>query len=369
MTDVDELKRYFEVHARAQRIKPVRYRAVLDRVHRDTDGGPGSWVGEWSGAAQDLAERGDHVGACRYYNMARFPFVDCDARAEALNRCVAAFEVFAADKGFRRLELAVPGGRVRCWSVGLSVTQPRPVLLVMGGIVSIKEQWAPLLARLAGLGMAGLVAEMPGVGENTTRYTADSWQLFPALLDAIAEQADVTHTYALALSFSGHLALRAAASDPRIRGVVTSGAPIAEFFTDAEWQRRVPRLTMATLSHLTGVGQDRLPSVLPGWALTPEQLAAPRIPVAYLVSGRDEIIPRGESNHLRAHVPELWLAANDDVHGSPAHTTESGLWAMRSVLRMRGTASTRAAVLGALLHLLRVRRRLTGARPTPVNAR
>jgi pimeloyl-ACP methyl ester carboxylesterase len=363
MNDVAELKRFVTVHAHAMKLPAARYQPVFDRITGDEDGAAGSWAREWRLRADDLLSQGDFLTACRYYNIARFPFVDGPSRQLALDGCVRAFDSWAAGHPeFEPLELSLPGGRMRCWTTGLSRTQRRPLLVLMGGIVSVKEQWAPVLAQVRKQGMAGVVAEMPGVGENTLRYSADSASLFSAILDAVADRADVDDSYALALSFSGHLALRCALTDRRIRGVVTAGAPISEFFTDAEWQRRVPRITMDTIAHLSGVKADALADHLRPWALTGAELSGVDIPVAYLVSRRYEIIPRGEVDLLRRHVPDLSVLANDDVHGSPAHTVESGLWSVLQVLRMRGIGGPKTWAMGGVLALLRARHRRTGTR-------
>jgi pimeloyl-ACP methyl ester carboxylesterase len=236
----------------------------------------------------------------------------------------------------------------------------------MGGIVSVKEQWAPILARIAQLGMAGVVTELPGVGENTLRYDAKSWQMLSGILDALSDRAEVNQTYAMTLSFSGHLALRCAVDDQRIRGVITTGAPINRFFTDTAWQEAVPGVTVDTLAALTGaepgvVSAGRVLAGLADWALSSDQLAALDIPVWYVASRRDEIIPAGELDLLREHVRELHLVANDDVHGSPEHTTETQLWCLLALLRMRGGHRLLRGTVGLLWRAQRTRGRL--ARP------
>jgi esterase FrsA len=353
MSNVEELKRYIVVHARAQQIPPRQYQEVFGRIATDADGGAGSWVQEWSSGAERLAKEGNLAGAFRYYNLARFPYVNGDARRDALKHCLEAFERYASTRDIHRLDVDMPQGQVRCWTSGLSRSNRRPLLVLMGGIVSIKEQWAPILTRIQRAGMAGLVAEIPGVGENSLRYDADSWQMLSAVIDAVSDRADVAHTFALALSFSGHLALRCAIEDRRIKGIVTSGAPVTEFFTDTAWQRQLPLITVDTLAHLTRTDAAHLPELIRPWALTDAQLEALKIPVAYLSSRRDEIIPPGETARLRIHVADLRLRVNDDVHGSPRHTAESGLWAFSSVQRMRGIRGPQTAAIGALLRLMR----------------
>lgn len=339
MSDIAELKNFVVAHTSSQGLPPEHYDPILDRVaHDDPGGGPGSWVAEWTRAADLLAAQGKPLEASVHYNMARFPFVDCAPRQAALERCTAAFDAWrtAAFPSIGRLDVELPGGRVRCWTVGLDTAQKRPLLVMTGGIVSIKEQWAAVLPQLDAFGFAGVVTEMPGVGENTLPYDADAPAMFPALLDAVAARADVSRTYLLALSFSGHLALKAALRDDRIKGVVGAGLPVRDFFTDTGWQPRVPRITTDTLAHLTGSTPEKVYDLIRDWALTPAELAALRVPVAHVTSLRDEIIPPGDARLLREHVRGIRLLAHDDVHGSPSHFAQTRLWTLLSVLRIAG---------------------------------
>ena len=353
MNDLTELKHFALTHARAQRI--AHCRELLDGITTDDGDRPGSWAGEWTRRADALSARGRSLEATRHYTMARFPYVDGPARQQAQDRGLESFAAWAADRPIERLELRLPGGRVVCWAGGLSRDDPRPLVLMCGGIVSPKEQWAPALAAVTRFGMAGVVTEVPGVGENGLRYDADSWRMLPQILDALADRARTDTSYAMALSFSGHLALRAAAEDRRIRGVVTAGAPVHAFFVDRAWQARLPKITQDTLTRLTGVAVDELPELLAPWALGPELIASLDIPIAYSASLRDEIIPAADVQLLRAHARRLELVDHDDVHGAPGHVAETRLWALLSILRMHGVRDPRTVALGAVLRLLRSR--------------
>ncbi|GHH88415.1 hypothetical protein GCM10018793_68000 [Streptomyces sulfonofaciens] len=356
MNDLAELKEYVRVHARGQRI--TGYQDVLDRVRTDESDAPGSWVAEWCRAAEEQERRGRHLEAARRYALARFPYPDGRARAEAGARGVAALDRWRSGRGIEPLELELGGGRVRCWTSGLSGTDRKPLLIVMGGIVTVKEQWAPILTNVRRLGMAGVVTEMPGVGENTLRYGADSHRMLADLLDALADRADVTRTHTIALSFSGHMALRCALDDPRIRDVITVGAPVGPFFTDTGWAAGLPRITVDTLAHLTAIPAAELTGgALADRALTGEQLAALDIPVHYVASGRDEIIPAADISLLKEHVRRLDLVEYDDVHGSPDHTRETQLWTVASLMRDRDLRNLQSAVINLLLRLQRRRGR------------
>jgi pimeloyl-ACP methyl ester carboxylesterase len=364
VNDIAELKQFVLAHARIQGIPRARYRAVLDSIHNDTEGAPDSWAVQWTRAGRELEQAGKPLEAVRMFNMGRFPYVDGPARLAALDACVETFDRWRKQHTtIEPVETEAPGGTLRCWADGLSAREPRPVALVLGGIVSVKEQWAPLLPLLKRQGFAGVVAEMPGVGENTLRYTPESWRMLSRILDSVQDRARVTETYAICLSFSGHMALRCALEDPRLRAVITVGAPVSDFFTDAAWLHRVPRITIDTLAHISGLPDAAADGRLSPWALSTEQLAALDIPVHYLASRRDEIIPPGDVNVLRNHVADLHLAENDDVHGSPHHATESRLWVVHSLLRARGEHGGRVRVLRALLALARLRGRVRRPRP------
>jgi esterase FrsA len=250
---------------------------------------------------------------------------------------------------------------VRCWTSGLEAGSRKPLLLALGGIVSVKEQWAPLLTRLGRLGLAGVVTEMPGVGENTQQYTPDSWRMLSAILDAVTGQADVGNTFAMALSFSGHLALRCAVHDERIRGIATVGAPVSHLFTDRDWQAGLPAITVNTLSHLARIERADLGARLSDWALTEAELEALEIPVHYVASRRDEVIPKQDVDLLR-QVRHARVLEFDDEHGAPHHTAETRVWIMRAILATLGGNAIQRGALTAAWGLLRARGTLIPAK-------
>ncbi|HEY3477418.1 MAG TPA: alpha/beta hydrolase, partial [Streptomyces sp.] len=190
-------------------------------------------------------------------------------------------------------------------------------------------------------------------------YTDQSWRLLSVIADAVADRADVTRVYALTLSFSGHMALRCAARDSRIRGIVTAGAPVSGYFTDQEWHPMLPRVTVDTLAHLTGTPSAGVTAHMAPWALGADELASLDIPVYYVASRKDEIVPQGDTAFLRRHVRDLHLLEYDEDHGSPRYATETRAWIMHSLLRLRGGRPLQRAVIGTVSGALRGRRRLT----------
>jgi len=335
MNDVAELARFAVTHARNQNVPEETLRAVLDRIEHDREGEAGSWAVEWTRQGGRAAPA-DPLAAAAFYGLARFPYVNGPARAAAQRRLTETFGGWAEGTSLSPLEVTCGGAALRAWTVGLSEAEPRPLVLLLGGIVAPKEQYAPALLMIERLGLAGVALEMPGVGENRLRYDEEAWRMFPALIDAVAGRAEAARTYAVAMSFSGHLALRAALNDDRIRGIVLAGAPVRRFFTEVGRAGAVPRVTVDTLAHLLGCAPPELGGRIGSWGLGDDELAALKIPVRAVVSARDEIIPAEDVELLRRHVADLDTLVHDDVHGSPRHVEESRLWSVLSVVRMLG---------------------------------
>jgi esterase FrsA len=351
MNDVAELKEFMLLPARVLGMTPAEYHRVADSIRSDNEGAPDSWAARWSARGAELEDAGQLLEACRCYNLARFPYTDGPARKKASDDCVAVFNRWRVSvPAIQPLTVDCLGGQVQCWTAGLDPANRRPLVLVMGGQVSIKEQWAPVLPMISDLGFAAIATEMPGVGQNTVRYARESWQMLSRILDAVSPSADTSRTYAACLSFSGHLALRCAAHDDRIRGIITGSAPIRRFFIDPQWQRQVPGITIDSLEHLTG---DRL-DAMADWALEDETLAAVTVPVHYMVSLRDEIVPADEGALLAKLAPDVHLISNNDVHGSPNRLFETRLWVVLCLLRMHGSSRARRTLLAILLTLLRL---------------
>ncbi|MEU6644641.1 hypothetical protein ABZ863_19090 [Saccharomonospora sp. NPDC046836] len=332
-----ELAGFARLHARALGLDPVAAGAVLDRLVADGD--EAAWPRVWSRLGERRLAAGRPLEACRCFVLARFPFPADPDRLRAGEAAVRAFDSWRlAHGGIDRLDLSLPAGQVAAWTAG--VTPGRPVLLVMGGIISVKEQWAPFLTAARRLRAGVIVTEMPSVGENTTPYLPGSVELIPEILDRLGAAVCAAGVHVVGLSFAGHLALAAARHDPRIRSVHTVGAPVSAAFTDRD---SLPSTTRATVSHLSG-GAD-----LTALALDRDALAELRVPVRYVASRRDEIIPRREWELLAESLVDFRWVEFDDVHGSPAHLTDTRLWLLRGVLEALG--DRRASALGLLLAL------------------
>jgi esterase FrsA len=357
MTYLDELKEFSLLHIRSQK-GAAALEAVLSRIDVADGEGPGGWPYEWSRQGEAFRSAGNPLDAIQCFNFARFPFVDSPARGNAHEACVRLFStwVTSRDPDVRRVDITVGRERVPIYALGAD--PKRPLLLAIGGIVSIKEQWHKLLFGAKRLGFTAAIADFPGVGENPLPFTPDSHGLVGAVLDGLRHAADTSRCYVVGLSFGGYLAIKQALRDSRIRGVTTVGAPLARFFTDADWWEQVPETTKKTLSHVCRVPPARLFSYMNTFALAAADLRQLSIPVNYVFSLRDEIVPLAEKHVIEENIRRLDLRLYDDVHGAANHRSEVQTYIPWSVLSQSETMTAVRAVLSAALVLARLKRRI-----------
>ncbi|WP_411149181.1 alpha/beta fold hydrolase [Streptomyces sp. A30] len=362
MIPMTELRRFALPHAYAQGVPGDVVHRVLRNVTEDAEGeDPGGWTREWSSLAKAAEARGRDLDAVRYYTMARFPYVDGPARQAAQTGGVEAFDRWRKRvRGISRLDLPFDGAGFACWAAGLSQRSRLPLILVLGGVTSTKEQWAPVLAGADRLGAAVVVTELPGVGENMLTYGTDSTRMLIHLVDLLGRAADASRTCVVGLSFGGHLALRHALEDDRIRGLALAGAPVRDVFLRAANHTPLPRLMTQTLSHVMRTPVDRLPAALADWGVDEAELARLRTSVAYAASRDDEVAPPSDVRLLERTVPHLRLVENDALGTRPEQAAETRLWLLSQALRMAGTANGVRRAASARVRVLPARRRLAG---------
>jgi esterase FrsA len=349
--DLDELKELVLLHAGAQGIKPECVAGILDGIKREDGAFPTSWASRWIEAGAAAESRGDLDLAVKLHNLGRFPFVDGDARQSAHQRCLAAFQAGCANGPAPIASLRLDWEGHRFVTYVRRCMKPRAsLLLVFGGIVSIKEQWGVFLALADKLQVDVAVTELPGVGENTIPLSSKSHGMIKVILDALTVDERIG-CHIVAMSFGGTLALRHAAQDKRIKGVTTVGAPISCFYSDADWWSRIPSTTRLTLTKILGCEQAETFSRIGELKLTAAELAAIRVPVYYVQSLQDEIIQCKETDDLREMTGGLHLLRLDDVHGAPRHLRMVRLFVAYSIINTLFAGSLRAKSLQAFIYL------------------
>jgi dipeptidyl aminopeptidase/acylaminoacyl peptidase len=291
------------------------------------------WLGAWCSTASEheaLAREAEAAGrtvtageawlrAAVCFHFGKFVWVVDEVRSRAAaDRAVAALREAhrLLDPGAERIEAPLDGAAVIA-----NLRRPRgasrpPLVLLVPGLDSTKEEFFLLENLFHARGMATLSLDGPGQGECALPLRPDYEVAVAATLDAVAG-GDFGPVGALGVSLGGYYAPRAAAFEPRIRAV----AGISGAFCFGELWDTLPELTRETFVYKSRAADDEdgrrraleldLSGVL-------ERLEAP----ALFVTGKlDRLIPweqtrrqaeaapRGEfvlfedGNHVCANVP------------------------------------------------------------------
>jgi 2-polyprenyl-6-methoxyphenol hydroxylase-like FAD-dependent oxidoreductase len=339
-----EAKAFVGLHARHMGLASKELDDALERITMFDGTGRATWVGELGALAdrdgQAVRERADLL------NLARFPYADSPARAEVAARAatLVADDLAARDAGSRRIARTAAGPVPFLFRP--AAREGAPLVVVVGGIVSLKEQWAPFLGLGPRLGCGVAVVDFPGVGEHPGRYDRSSADLFSAVMAAVPE-CDTDRTLLLAPSFGGHLALMAAGDDRRIARIVTVDAPLADLFEGPRVVERLPLITAEALRRACGVEAADLPAALAALALRPDDLSGVTARVDAVVSDHDEIVPGSDWRTHGAILPEARVVRFDDVHGAPRHLRHVRLITLKAILELTGRDG-RASIVGGI---------------------
>jgi pimeloyl-ACP methyl ester carboxylesterase len=257
------------------------------------------WLGAWCetgdvhaelARAAEAAGRVETAGeawlrAAVCFHFGKFVWVLDEGRARAAaDRAVGA--LLAAhrllDPTAERVQTAVAIGNLRR-PPGL---ERPPLVLLIPGLDSTKEEFFRLENLFLARGMATLSMDGPGQGEGGYELPMrhDYEVGVTAMLDAVSfrDDLDLARVGALGVSLGGYFAPRAAAFEPRLRAVAGISGP----FCFGELWDSLPELTRETFTHKAGAGRERalefdLSGVL-------ERLDAP----ALFVTGKlDRLIP------------------------------------------------------------------------------
>ncbi|WP_078392764.1 alpha/beta hydrolase [Shouchella patagoniensis] len=339
----------------SQREKHTVYEEVLHSITKEHGMTDGSWIREWSKQGDIHRKKHQFIQACQCYNFARFPFVDGPERKDVQTKCVDVFQEWLLDQQLKvEKETIYFNGNE--FSVYLSSQRKasNPLLIVMGGIVSIKEQWHQFLMAGPKMGFTVALAECPGVGENSLVYDEKSHGMIGAIMDQLAGRVNVNQTYFVGMSFGGQLGIKQAITDKRIQGITTVGAPVYQFYNEPGWLEQLPLITLKTLAHLTEIPEEEIVWNINHFAISKSEMTNLKIPVHYVFSNKDEIIPLSEKEFLKKHVAQLELIEFDDVHGSPKHMPEIQKYIPLSVMRQQ--KSNRILVRWMLAFLLGIQK-------------
>jgi alpha-beta hydrolase superfamily lysophospholipase len=301
---------------RAMRIPEQTITEVLSGIH-----GLGEWMDGWNLAAQRILseargeERSGHwqeaavarINAAMCFHIAHL-VTDTDPRTL---RTLRASSVTTFAQAVPRLmpelrKISLPW-RTRSLPAYLAVPQsgarPFPLLVLLNGATTCKEElllWAlPLLDQ----GIAVMPLDWPGTGESAsfTSPMADCDDITDGIITTVAGHPDLDPEMVAIGGFSlgGPVAIRCAAYDRRLLGAMAVTPP----YDPLDWWWFVNPLVRAQLMSLA-VGNDSAEDVVAEFGLT-DLVPRLRSPVLVFGAGRDMVVPPEESVALAAAAGDL----------------------------------------------------------------
>jgi pimeloyl-ACP methyl ester carboxylesterase len=284
-----------------------------------------AWVetGDMHARLAEEAEQGDrwrtageaHLRAALAYHFAKFVWThDVELHRQTALRAVAS--LYAAhrylDPCAERVDVPFEGGSL----VGnlrrpAGVDRP-PLVLLVTGLDSTKEEYFEWENVLLARGMATFSLDGPGQGESgfTTHIRADYEAPVAAALDALGARRDLDldRVGAIGLSLGGYYAARAAAVEKRVKVVVGVSGP----FNLGECWDALPQLTREAFVHYSGARDEpegRMKAFQLDMAPVVDRLAQPCL----IVAGRqDGVIPWQQSASIAERAPGGRLVVFED---------------------------------------------------------
>jgi 5-aminopentanamidase len=324
------------------------FQATLARIERWDD-----WCREWGRTAEHyerLAETAEAAGrtitageawrrAALCWHWGKFVFTDHPAEQRAAHeRTVACFRRGAGTLSPPAEPVRVPyagstlAAYLRIPPVGASPggrppqtpQKPGPVVIMIPGLDSVKEELQATAEHLLRRGLAVIAIDGPGQGESEYEFPIEP--AYERVTTAVADylkgrdDIDADRMGVFGVSLGGYYAARSAAYEPRVRAAVGLAGP---YRFDLDWNTLPPQ-TRTTFQHRSGAASPDEARARAA-ALTLEDAAARiRCPLLVAHGGRDRLIPPYHAERLAREAPaaELMLYP-DGSHGLTNRAFES----------------------------------------------
>ena len=290
------------------------------------------WLDVWRQTADEhraRAERardeGHDVSACEAfllatacYHFAKFVWVlDAERNHACTQQAIAALAAGHEflDPTFERIEAPLDGAAIFGNLRRPDGVERPPLVVLIPGLDSTKEEFPNLEAVFLRRGMATLSMDGPGQGESgfALDIRADYEVAVGAMLDALGgrDDVDLDRVGACGVSMGGYYAPRTAAFEPRLRAVIGISGP---YDMSANWDN-LPSLTRETLRHHTGASSDddaRARAAKLNLSGVAERITQP----ALIMTGKlDRLIPWEHTKRIADEIPGAeWVLYEQGTH-------------------------------------------------------
>jgi 2,6-dihydroxypseudooxynicotine hydrolase len=283
-----------------------------------------------------LRSGGEHLAqAAAYYHFAKFVFVeDLDQMRAAHQRAVAAYTdaLPHLDPPGRRVEIPFENGTLVAVVRTPAGGGPFPVVLMIPGLDSTKEEVRSTEQTFLDRGLATFSVDGPGQGEAEydLKIRGDWGPVTEVLYDAIGEQPDLDRDRlgVWGVSLGGYYSVRVMAA---LGTRATAGVALAGPFNFGECWDGLPSLTRDTFRVRSGTASDEDARAVAN-TLDLSQVAGDVAAPMLLVFGKkDRLIPFQQAEKAHAAVPGSELLMLEEAnHGcadySPWHRPRTADW-------------------------------------------
>jgi 2,6-dihydroxypseudooxynicotine hydrolase len=280
------------------------------------------WCAAWSAAAaehEELGRRalaagrtrsaGEHLAqAALYYHFGKFLFVgDLDQMRTAHGRAVACLTSALPhlDPPGRRVEIGFDGATL-AGVLRLPAARPAPVVLLVPGLDSTKEEFRLVERSFLDRGVGTFAVDGPGQGEAEYDLPIrPDWEVpGAAIIDAVAalDGVDAARIGVWGVSLGGYYAPRVAL-DARVRACIALAGPY-DFGTLWDIRPGLSREAFRVRSHAGDDAEARAKAA----RLTLNGVA-PRVtcPLLVVAGGRDPLVDWHQAERLAAEAPDAEL--------------------------------------------------------------
>jgi 2,6-dihydroxypseudooxynicotine hydrolase len=289
------------------------------------------WLDAWSATAdvhREFGERAEQEGRGRTageaflraavsYHFAKFVWVlDPERNRRTTESAVRAMYRAHAflDPTAERIEAPLDDARV-VGNLRRPPGGPAPLVLLIPGLDSTKEEFFALESLFLDRGMATLSLDGPGQGETAflMPIRPDYEVAVAAMLDAVAGRSDLdlSRIGAVGISLGGHYVVRAAAFEPRLLAVAGVSGP----YGAAAWWEAMPVLSREAFTYYSRAGNEA-EAVSRARELTLEGVAEQVQQPLLVVTGKlDRVIPWEQTKRIADEAPRgEWVLYEDGSH-------------------------------------------------------
>lgn len=171
------------------------------------------------------------------------------------------------------------------------------LVVLLNGASTSKEETLSWASPFLQTGLAVLALDSPGTGEVSANeaYLPDQDDILNGVFDMLSEEPaiDMKQVFVTGISMGGNQAIRCAAYDRRIAGVVAVTPP----YDPPRWLSRASPLLTQELSLMVGDAPENIPQIAAKFSLF-DVVPLVRCPVLVFGAGRDVIVPSTEAQLL-----------------------------------------------------------------------